>query len=121
LNALSRNKFQNDRLQFHQHLALCTIVKNCFIFPIQSYGLKEFEAFLKYPFKFLNLDGMMVDFKHLQHIKDGTPLDQTVIQYNEDDVKILPYIMSTLTSTKMKFLDMLASLRLKRETLEPAF
>lgn len=90
--ALRRQGLSAILLESHQHLDLSYAVRNCFIFPNQSFALKELGAYLQYPFKHPDLDGMLVAFKYMKHAEDG---DREIIRYNEDDVRVLPYLIST--------------------------
>jgi len=99
LEALRRHRMDTGPLISHAHLDLYHLLRNCFIFPIPSYALKELGAYLGYQFKFSDLDGMMVAIKYLQHLEDGKPLDQRLMKYNEDDVRVIEYIISTLKSS----------------------
>jgi predicted RecB family nuclease len=101
LYALMRVGLKTDLLESHQHFDLSHMVRNCFVFPNQSFALKELGAYLKYPFMFPDLNGMFVAFKYMKHVEDGEPLDEKVIKYNEDDVRVLPFIISTLKSNKL--------------------
>ena len=44
---------------------------------------------------------MMVSLKYLQHLEDGKPLDQKLLKYNEDDVRVIEYIISTLKTSEI--------------------
>jgi predicted RecB family nuclease len=101
LQALKRQRLKTALLESHEHFDLNCEVKNCFIFPNQSFALKELGAYLQYPFKFPELNGMIVAQKYMKHAEDGEPLDKQIIEYNEDDVKVLPFIISTLKSKKL--------------------
>ena len=68
----------------------------------QSFALKNLGAFLKCQFKFPDLDGRIVAIKYLRHAEDGKPLNEELKKYNEDDVRVLPFIISTLKSYKLK-------------------
>jgi len=76
------------------HVDLKYEMRRSFIFPTKGYGLKRLGSFLGYPFSNPHLDGLMVSTQYQDHIERGVPLDQRVFVYNEDDVKVLPYIES---------------------------
>lgn len=103
LEALKRHKMETSPLLSHKHLDLYHEVRNCFIFPISSYALKEIGAYLEYEFKFSELNGMMVAIKYLQHLESGKPLDEKFLKYNEDDVRVIQYIISSLKSPSTRF------------------
>ena len=71
LRALKRHGLKTDLLESRQHFDLSYAVRNCFVFPNQSFALKELGAYLQYPFKFPELDGKMVAFKYVKHAEDG--------------------------------------------------
>ena len=102
LKALKRHGLDINLLKAHDHFDLSYNIRKCFIFPNQSFALKNLGAFLKYQFKFPHLDGRIVAIKYLRHVEDGKPLDGELIKYNEDDVRVLPFIISTLKSYKLK-------------------
>lgn len=83
-----------------RHLDLCKTVRRCFIFPTQGYGLKEIGILLGYVFKNPNLDGLRVVELYEEHLQTGQPLDKRVLEYNQDDVEVLPYIVKTMRSTQ---------------------
>jgi predicted RecB family nuclease len=69
-------------------------MRRSFIFPTRGYGLKRLGGFLGYPFSNPHLDGLTVSTQYQDHIERGDPLDPRDFVYNEDDVKVLPYIES---------------------------
>ena len=75
------------------HVDLCSRLRRCFIFPNQSYGLKDLGTFLGYPFRNPDLNGLEVALLYQNHVEKGVPLDPKVFEYNEDDVKALPYLI----------------------------
>jgi hypothetical protein len=72
-------------------------IKDCFIFPNQSYALKNLAAHLGYEFKYPELDGFLVAIEYHHHVIDGIPLNPMLFDYNEDDVKSLPFMIEQLT------------------------
>jgi Icc-related predicted phosphoesterase/uncharacterized protein YprB with RNaseH-like and TPR domain len=82
----------------HTHVDVCQQVKEFFIFPNQSYALKDLASFLGYKFKYPELCGLLVALEYHRHIQDKTPLDPRLFEYNEDDVKALPFILEKLKS-----------------------
>lgn len=67
-------------------------VRRCFIFPTRGYGLKRLGRYLGYPFLNPYLDGLMVSSKYQDQVEIGDSLDPSVFEYNEDDVRVLPFI-----------------------------
>jgi predicted RecB family nuclease len=76
------------------------LLKRCFIFPRKSYALKDLGSFLEYNFKYPELDGLMVALGYHRHVEENEPLDPKILEYNEDDVKVLPHMIDKLTSGK---------------------
>jgi hypothetical protein len=76
-------------------------VWNCFVFPSQSFALKELGVYLQYPVKFPDFNGMVVAFKYLKLAEDCQLLERVLKEYNEDDVRVLPFIISILNSNKL--------------------
>ena len=70
--------------------------------PFQTFALKAFGAFLNYPFQHPEMDGLRVVLLYHRHVEGGTPLDPSVIQYNEDDVKVLPYLINVLCASNAR-------------------
>lgn len=114
-NAMERFGIDTKELtsHLHLHIDLCTLIKRSLIVPIKSYKLKDLGALFKYPFKHTHLDGRASARKFLTHIEKGTPLEQEILEYAEDDVKVLPFLIETIKKgegiIKKKFSD-LASL-----------
>ncbi len=79
-----------------RHVDLASQIKECFIFPNQSYALKDLAAHLGYKFKYPDLDGFLVALEYQRHVIDGIPLNQMLLEYNEDDVKSLPFMINHL-------------------------
>ena len=112
-NAMERFGMDVKELTSHFHIDLCTLIKRSLIVPNQSYKLKDLGKLFKYPFKHAHLDGKAVTLKYLTHIEKGEPLEQEILEYGEDDVKVLPFLIETIKKgegiIKKKFSD-LASL-----------
>jgi len=94
LNAMKRHKVNHEPHMVE--VDLCTQIRRSFIFPTRGYGLKELGSYLGYPFGNPSLDGRRVAEQYERHVKDGVPLDPRFIEYNGDDVKVLPYICGRL-------------------------
>ncbi len=97
-NALNRTALDSSFFSAVDHVDLCQEIRRNFIFPNQSYALKELGLTLGYPFKHPDLDGFSVALSYHRHVEDGEPLDKRVIEYNEDDVRILPFLIQKLAS-----------------------
>jgi uncharacterized protein YprB with RNaseH-like and TPR domain len=42
----------------------------------------------------------MVALGYHRHVEENEPLDPKILEYNEDDVKVLPHMIDKLTSGK---------------------
>lgn len=102
LEAMRRHQLDTTPLESRRHIDLCIAIRRSFIVPFQTFALKAFGGFLDYPFQHPEMDGMRVALKYIDHINAGTPLDPSVIQYNEDDVKVLPYLINVLCTSKQQ-------------------
>lgn len=94
--ALKRLKLDFRSFQSHMHFDMCQQIRECFIFPNQSYALKDLASFLAYKFKYPELCGLLVALEYHRHIQDEIPLDPKIFEYNEDDVRALLFIMDTI-------------------------
>ena len=94
--ALRRLQLDYKLLLNFRHVDLALQIKECFIFPNQSYALKDLAAHLGYKFKYPELDGFLVALEYQHHVIDGIPLNPMLFEYNEDDVKSLPFMIDQL-------------------------
>lgn len=102
LDAMRRYQLDTTPLESRRHIDLCIAIRRSFVVPVQTFALKAFGAFLRYPFQHPEMDGLHVALEYHRHIEGGTPLDPTVIQYNEDDIKVLPYVISILCAREQQ-------------------
>jgi len=119
--AMHRHGMNTELLSSHPHIDICLRLRRSFIFPNQSFALKDLGSFLEYPFKYPDLNGFAVALEYHRHIEDGKPLDPKILEYNEDDVKVIPFLLSKVPSCAQKFANMLPSLRPRRANLKPTF
>lgn len=117
LKAMQRHGINVDLLLSHLHIDICFLLRRCFIFPNQSFALKDLGSFLGYPFKYPDLDGFDVALRYHRHIEYGEPLDPKILKYNEDDVRVIPFLISKVRSCAQKCTD--KHVRLKN--LKPMF
>jgi len=94
LGAMQRHGMKTDHLESHSHIDLSTLLRRCFIFPNQRFALKDLGSYLKYPFRNPDLDGLAVALAYHRHAEEGKPLSNRILKYNEDDVKVLPFLIS---------------------------
>lgn len=94
LAAMLRHGMNTNYLSSHSHIDLCTLLRRCYIFPNQRFALKDLGSFLEYPFKNSDLDGLAVALAYHKQVEEGKPLDNRIFEYNQDDVKVLPFLIS---------------------------
>jgi len=94
--ALARLKMDSAIFHSIPHIDLCQLLRQSFIFPNQSYALKDLGAYLDYPFKHQDLNGLWVASEYQNHLSEKRRLDRSVFEYNKDDVKTIPYILTKL-------------------------
>jgi len=94
--AMERLGMDANELTSHPYKDLCTIIKRSIIVPNQSYRLKDLGVLFKYPFKHIHLNGFHAALNYINHIETGEDLDQEILEYAEDDVKILPFLIETI-------------------------
>lgn len=94
--ALRRNRLGWKFFSSIPHIDLCKSIRDSFIFPIQKYALKDLGAYLGYAFKHPGMDGLQVAREYSSHIKEKRKLDSRVLEYNKDDVSVLPYLIKKL-------------------------
>jgi len=98
LNALRRHSLDADFFESYPHVDLSTLLKRCFIFPNQSFALKELSTYLEYPFKHPDMNGLAVAISYHSHVEDGKPLGTKIFEYNEDDVRAIPHLIEKARS-----------------------
>ena len=86
-----------------RHVDLAVQIKDCFIFPNQSYALKDLGSHLGYKFRYPELSGLIVALEYHRHILDKTPLNPIFLEYNEDDVTALPFLIKRLESLNQEY------------------
>lgn len=93
LNALKRHGLDADFFESFPHIDLSTLLNRCFIFPNQRFALKDLGAYLEYPFRYPDMDGLVVALSYQAYVEDGRPLEQRIFEYNEDDVRAIPHLI----------------------------
>jgi len=96
LKAMEKHGIDTYPLTSRRHIDLCNSIRRSFIFPNQRFALKEFGQFIDYPFKHPELDGLAVALGYHRHIEDGKPLNPEFLEYNRDDVDVLPFIIGKI-------------------------
>jgi len=102
LNACRRQGLDVGILEAYPHIDLCTILRRCFIVPHHSYALKELGGYLGYPLKQTELDGLAVARAYQRHVESGAPLVAGVLEYNEDDVKLVEHLVDRCFSLRTR-------------------
>jgi len=77
-------------------------INRCYIFPFKSYGLKPISDYLEYDSKHPDVDGMWVAHQYLSTYQEtkNKKLMKQFLEYNEDDLLSLKWIMDKLSSIK---------------------
>ena len=102
LRASQRYGLDKSLLLSCHHVDLSSLLRRCFIFPNQRFALKELGSFLGYKFKHPELNGLHVALNYHRHVEEGKPLDRIMLEYNEDDVKVIPYIIDEIRKRILK-------------------
>mgnify|MGYP001095880249 CR=1 FL=1 len=97
LRALDRLGLDSSFFSSYQHIDLCQELRRSFIFPNQSFALKDLGTYIKYPFKHPDLDGFFVALEYHQHVEEKKSLNPKVLEYNEDDVRAIPFMIEQVT------------------------
>jgi Icc-related predicted phosphoesterase/uncharacterized protein YprB with RNaseH-like and TPR domain len=95
--ALRRCKLNGRRFNNTPHTDMGTEIVRCFALPIKSRAVKEVGRFFGYQFKHSELNGFQVALEYSRHIEEARPLNGSVLEYNEDDVRVLEHIVHRLT------------------------
>lgn len=102
LGAMQRHGIETDCLTNRSHIDLSILLRRCFIFPNQRFALKDLGSYFNYPFKYADLDGLAVALAYHKHAEDRVVLDERVFDYNADDVKVLPFLVSKALAVSAK-------------------
>lgn len=103
LRALQRLSLNGDILSSLPHVDLCQVIRRSFIFPNQSFALKDLGSHLGYPFKHPDISGLFVAIEYQRHLDERRKLDRRVLDYNEDDVKALPFLIDKIMESKFEY------------------
>jgi len=96
--SLQRHKLD----EFHRfdniaHIDLGSELARCFALPIKERKVKHVGELFGYQFKHRSLNGLQVANEYAKHLRERRPLDPTVLEYNEDDVRVLAHIVKRLS------------------------
>lgn len=100
-------KYRLDKykMQYHtlaEFVDLARDIQRSFAFPLKSYGLKSIASHFGYDYRHSDLSGMTVALEYLsnyQKTKDKK-LIKKLLEYNEDDIRSLPWIVEQLSNVK---------------------
>lgn len=105
-HALKRHNLDFQFFKEQAHYDVCLEIKKNYIFPTQSYSLKEIGNYLKYKFKNDDLNGIDVAKQYIKTQGTKRILPKKIFDYVEDDVKSIHYIIQELNSDRHKIIDM---------------
>lgn len=121
-SALRRLAIDSDVFYSTPHIDMCQLLRRSFVFPNQSYALKDLGTYLEYPFRHPDLSGLIVALEYQEHITKEKPLDSKLLEYNEDDVRAIHFILEKITSGKVKaekkLITVIPTIRAEREISE---
>jgi len=83
-----------------EFIDLGTYIRRSYALPLKSYGLKSIAEHFGYNYQHKDLSGITVAMEYLinyQKTKDKK-LMKKLLEYNEDDIRSLPWIMEKLSS-----------------------
>jgi Icc-related predicted phosphoesterase len=92
-NALRRYKLDGSHFGNVPHTDLGAELARCLALPIKSRKVKDVGRFFGYQFKHGDLDGLHVAHEYSRHLEEARPLNPAVLDYNEDDVRVLDHIV----------------------------
>lgn len=120
LKAIERHELDKTPLTSRCHSDLGILIRRCFIFPRKSYALKDLGAWFEYKFKYPEMDGLFVALSYHRHIEENTPLDPKILEYNQDDVRVLPHMIKKLTNSGFRTEKIYPSILEKTKTVKSA-
>ncbi len=98
--AFIRHGLDTDYFLNCKHYDLCTILKQHYIFPVKSYGLKEIGKYLGYKYSNPDLNGLYVAQKYMRCQEMGKKLSIDILLYIIDDVKVMEHIITQIQIIK---------------------
>lgn len=100
MSALKRFNLDYEYFEKCIHRDLQMLINRNYILPLKSYGLKEIGKLLGYKFKNQGLDGIYAAMTYGRCQEEGKRLPKELIDYIEDDVKVMHYIIKQLLRRK---------------------
>lgn len=102
-SAINRHGLNAECFLKYHHIDLCTIIRQNYVFPLKSYGLKEIGKYLGFLFSNENLNGLFVAQHYINCQRNGKKVSKEIKLYIEDDVKVMDFILTQLkTRTDIK-------------------
>lgn len=98
--AFARHKLDVDFFLSRNHYDLCALIKQHYVFPLSSYGLKHIGKHLGYKFKSEHIDGLYAAMRYIHSQRSGEKLPKEIFHYIEDDVKVMHHIVGQLQTRK---------------------
>jgi predicted RecB family nuclease len=78
-------------------------VRKSFVFPTRGHGLKSVGSFLGFPFRNKGFNGFKVALGYQRHVEEmSQSLSRRYFDYNEDDVRVLPFIEQWATNQNLE-------------------
>jgi Icc-related predicted phosphoesterase/uncharacterized protein YprB with RNaseH-like and TPR domain len=109
-NCRFEERMFRKRLTFHglpadlcdRIVDLYAMISRAVALPIDSTGVKDVGSFFGYHYKHPSLDGLRVaalytgKYQRVRHGSKRRKLERTLLEYNEDDVRCLPFILDAI-------------------------
>lgn len=102
LKAIERHELDATPLTSRCHSDLGILIRRCFVFPRKSYALKDLGALLGYKFKYPEMNGLFVAMSYHRHIEENKPLDPKILEYNQDDVRVVPHMIEKIRNSEFR-------------------
>jgi len=98
-----KNRLKHYKMKysnFPEFIDLATYIQRCYALPLKSYSLKSIASHFAYNYKHPDLSGMTVALEYLSNYQNTQDknLMKKLLEYNEDDIRSLPWMMERLTS-----------------------
>jgi len=96
LEAVNRHELDVRYFSNLKNIDLYWTLRKAYLFPTLTRKLKDIAHYLGYPSK-TELDGPTVALGYQKHLDTGEPIPKEYFVYNEDDVRMLPFILKEAT------------------------
>jgi len=100
-----KKRMQHHKIKYSilpKFVDLAFDIIRCYAFPFKSYGLKHISDYFEYDFKHPDISGMWVAIEYLRTYQEtkNKKLMKKFLEYNEDDLRSLKWIMDKLSFIK---------------------